>query len=163
MADAVVRPDALKLDTDESTPPGMVRVPGWLGPDFGSGPTRGADSFRAWHEVTNRGYKSFVAAGGYERHDFLGAHTSGGQAMGSWREAMTLSTIKYWPAPPEHVGGGALIPTGKRTIPERSQLGRGGCLCTFGRLGASHRAPLAARVFAGASVMAVKRQQHGAR
>jgi dienelactone hydrolase len=93
-ADYVVRPDAFKLDTDESAPRGMVRVPGWLGSDFGGGSTRFADSFLARYEVTNREYKTFVAAGGYERQDFWEyTFMRGGQAI-SWKEAMTLFTDK---------------------------------------------------------------------
>ena len=64
-----------QLDEAGSLPEGMVRVPGGIGgewvPGFGRLATPRLPSFLAdRYEVTNRQFKSFVDAGGYERGEF---------------------------------------------------------------------------------------------
>jgi dienelactone hydrolase len=54
-----------RLDERGSLPPGMVRVPGAETPDG-----RVADFFIGRYEVTNREYKAFVDAGGYDNREY---------------------------------------------------------------------------------------------
>jgi dienelactone hydrolase len=83
-----------KLDTDSTLPAGMVRVPG-SPPDDGENVKTGvADFFLGKYEVTNREYKAFVSAGGYQKkelweHPFVQV----GREI-PWDSAMTRFTDK---------------------------------------------------------------------
>ena len=85
-----------KLDTDKSLPAGMVRVPGQPEslPTSIDIPAQFADFFLGRYEVTNREYKKFVDAGGYQRREFWEhPFMQSGKAI-SWEQAMTLLTDK---------------------------------------------------------------------
>ena len=63
------RLNPFKLDTEETLPAGMVRVP--RKPPEAIGFDTGMDDFFIGkYEVTNREYKEFIAAGGYEKHEY---------------------------------------------------------------------------------------------
>ena len=84
---ANVTPRLYHMDTGESLPPGMVRVPGWS-ENIGGETVKFSDYFLGRYEVTNREYQKFIDAGGYERkgfweHPFI----LDGQTL-SWEEAM---------------------------------------------------------------------------
>ncbi len=61
-------PDTLVRNLDQvgSIPPGMVRVPATKIPSKTL-----SDFFIGRYEVTNREYKTFVDAGGYQNRDYL--------------------------------------------------------------------------------------------
>jgi DNA-binding winged helix-turn-helix (wHTH) protein/dienelactone hydrolase len=84
---------SFKLDTVQSLPDGKVRVPGWQQEVLGN-PVQFADFFLGRYEVTNREFKAFVDAGGYNRPEYW-QHTivKDGQEI-SWAEAMALFTDK---------------------------------------------------------------------
>lgn len=62
----LVGPDAYRLDTTETLPADMVRVPGWT-TRVGNEYLEVNDFFIGHHEVTNAEFKTFVDAGGYRR------------------------------------------------------------------------------------------------
>lgn len=88
---ANINPERYRLDTKETLPDGMVRVPGWT-VTSASGASQFRDFFIDRFEVTNREFKKFVAAGGYARRD-LWEHEffRDGQPM-SWLDAMAIFT-----------------------------------------------------------------------
>ena len=57
------------LDTEESLPEGQIRIPGWTA-NIGRESVQFADYFLDRNEVTNREFKRFVDAGGYNRREF---------------------------------------------------------------------------------------------
>lgn len=64
-----VNPEIYELDTAESMPAGMVRVPGWDAAVDGEIIEFG-DHFIGRYEVTNEEYQAFVDAGGYDNPDY---------------------------------------------------------------------------------------------
>jgi len=85
--DSRFNPETYLIDTLDSLPEGMVRVPGW-DEDVAGEPTEFQDFFIGRYEVTNREYEKFVAAGGYQNrelweHDFilLGKESSWDEAI----------------------------------------------------------------------------------
>lgn len=86
-----VHPEIFELETKESIPEDMVRVPAW--DELVDGQLMEfRDYYLGRHEVTNREFQSFVDAGGYERPD-LWEHTflDDGQEIG-FDKAMALFT-----------------------------------------------------------------------
>lgn len=75
-----------RLDTEESIPEDMVRVPGWS-QGFGGDTVQLQDFFLGRHEVTNAEYRVFVDAGGYERPALWAPIVAGGDTL-AWAQAM---------------------------------------------------------------------------
>ncbi len=85
----LVGPDkTFKLDTDETLPEGMVRVPGWP-LDTSAGAVDLHDYFLGRYEVTNTEYKAFVDAGGYQREAYWDPIVANGRTL-PWQEGMRL-------------------------------------------------------------------------
>jgi eukaryotic-like serine/threonine-protein kinase len=89
----LMRLDPVKLDAADSLPPGKVRVSART-PESGAfdSPAELRDFFLGRYEVTNREYKRFVDAGGYQRRD-LWEHPfiKDGRVI-PWEKAITLFT-----------------------------------------------------------------------
>lgn len=85
--------EEVTLDTEDSLPDGKVRVPGWS-EVVADEPTAFEDFLIGRYEVTNREYKAFVEAGGYQQRN-LWEHpfVRDGQTI-PWEEAMALFTDK---------------------------------------------------------------------
>ena len=83
-----------KLDTDETVPAGMVRVPGRPESRYSDITTPFSDFFLGRYEVTNREYKEFVDAAGYQHREFWEhPFIQDGKAI-PWEKAMALLTDK---------------------------------------------------------------------
>ncbi|MEJ2205564.1 MAG: SUMF1/EgtB/PvdO family nonheme iron enzyme, partial [Gemmatimonadota bacterium] len=82
----LVGPERFRLDTEESLPPGMVRVPGWT-LETGLEALRIEDFFLGRYEVTNAEYRAFVEAGGYRRPELWSTIVVQGDTV-PWIEAM---------------------------------------------------------------------------
>lgn len=82
----LVGPEMFRLDTADSAPADMVRVPGWKLPGS-SLETR--DFFLARYEVTNAEYKKFIDAGAYQRRDLWNPIVVKGMTL-PWESAMKL-------------------------------------------------------------------------
>jgi eukaryotic-like serine/threonine-protein kinase len=81
----------LRLDREDVIPPGMVRIPGFTIADplhAGNDSLRFGDFFMDRYEVTNREYKAFVDAGGYERREYWTEPFIRDGRRLSWEEAM---------------------------------------------------------------------------
>lgn len=109
--------DTNKLDTNDSVPAGMVRVPGWTaalgGEQFNFG-----DFFIGRYEVTNHEFKEFVDAGGYRQLNLWGPIVVDGETV-PLEKAMSLFTDRTgrpgpstWEAGDFPVGQGALPVSG---------------------------------------------------
>lgn len=83
---------SLVLHTAQQTPTGMVWVPGGgLGLIYNPRPAGSVEGF--WidkYEVTNRSFKQFVDAGGYEKPEFWSEPFNKDGHTISWQEAMAL-------------------------------------------------------------------------
>jgi serine/threonine protein kinase/dienelactone hydrolase len=64
----IVGPETFKLDTEQTLPPDLIRVPGWT-LTGGGDPVAVRDFLLGRHEVTNAEFKKFVDAGGYGRRE----------------------------------------------------------------------------------------------
>jgi len=84
----LVGPELFRLDTEESLPDGMVRVPGW---QFmvGSDTLRARDFLLGAHEVTNAEYRAFVDAGGYARPELWAPIVVRGDTL-AWETAREI-------------------------------------------------------------------------
>ena len=80
---------SVKLDTRESLPDGMVRVPGWNETIDGKSVAL-RDFFLGRYEVTNSEFKKFIEAGGYRRREFWQYPILRDGKEIPWDEAMTL-------------------------------------------------------------------------
>ncbi len=102
---ANVNPDRFILDTNETLPAGMVRVPGWT--EVWDGESAAfRDFFIGRYEVTNDEFKDFVDEGGYRRRDLWEHDFVRGEGTIPWEEAMALFTDKTGrPGPASWVGG----------------------------------------------------------
>lgn len=78
------------LDALGTVPRGMVRVPGGPFAFRNHPPVELADFWLDRHEVTNRAYKAFVDAGGYERADYWQEPFERDGVTLTWTEAMAL-------------------------------------------------------------------------
>jgi hypothetical protein len=96
--------DTLRLDRAGAAP-GMVRIPGWTMPDgAGYGATMTLRDFHIGrHEVTNREFHQFVAAGGYQRREYWtepfvrnGRELTWEQAMADLRDRSGLPGPSTW-------------------------------------------------------------------
>lgn len=86
-----VAPREVELTLDSAAPAGMVRVPGWTETIDGT-EVRLDGYWLGRYEVTNREYKAFVDAGGYERREFWEhAFVRDGETI-AWEDAMSLLT-----------------------------------------------------------------------
>ena len=86
-----VPPGGYDFDTYESLPEGMVRVPG----DrimLGGQPIELSDFFIGRYEVTNREFKAFVDAGGYQRRDLWKHEFVWNGKLMSWEKAIAQFT-----------------------------------------------------------------------
>ena len=103
----LMRLDPFRIDTTGSLPRGKVRVPArrpeWSTFDF---PSQFRDFFLGRYEVTNREYKKFVDAGGYQRREFWEhPFMKDGRAI-PWEKAMALLTDRTGrPGPSTWEGG----------------------------------------------------------
>jgi len=103
---AHVNPEPYTLDTDETLPKGMVRVPAWNAALNGER-TAFRDFFIGRYEVTNREFKKFVDAGGYLRRDLWEHEVVKDGLIIRWEEAMALLTDKTGrPGPSTWEAGG---------------------------------------------------------
>lgn len=110
-----VNPERFVLETDESSPEGFVRVPGWTAVMDGEA-QKFRDFFIGRFEVTNDEYRQFVDAGGYRRSDLWQHEFAGDSGELSFDEAMALfvdSTGR--PGPGAWVGG--TFPDGEEDYP----------------------------------------------
>ncbi len=103
------------IDSAESLPKGMVRVPGWNDEVAGEA-IEIRDFFIGRYEVTNREFKQFVDAGGYKNRDlWVHEFASGGDVI-SWEEAMRFMVDKSGrPGPGTWEGGN--YPDGQENYP----------------------------------------------
>lgn len=83
---SLVSPQTFRLDTEESLPADMVRVPGWR-LITGADTLQMRDFFLDRYEVTNEEYRRFVEAGGYARPELWSPIVIRGDTV-SWDEAM---------------------------------------------------------------------------
>ena len=98
--------DTLRLDPLATIEEGMVRIPGWSARDTlhpGGGTIRFADYHIGRAEVTNREYKRFVAAGGYQRREYWsepfirdGRQLSWEEAIGEFRDRTGMPGPSTW-------------------------------------------------------------------
>ena len=91
--DTITKLPPVTLDTSESLPKGMVRVPGW-NEDIGGKTVTFRDYFLGRYEVTNREYKTFVEAGGYRRPEFWQYPMLRDGKEIPWEDAMKLFVDK---------------------------------------------------------------------
>jgi eukaryotic-like serine/threonine-protein kinase len=84
----LVGPETFKLETQQTLPSGMIRVPGWTLP-AGEGTLEVHDFLLGRYEVTNAEYKRFVDAGGYARRELWEPVIVKGRSL-SPEEAMRL-------------------------------------------------------------------------
>jgi dienelactone hydrolase len=84
-----IAPELFKLDTLETLPEGMVRVPGWTQVVADGESVRYEDYLLGRHEVTNADFKAFVDAGGYEDPRFWEPIARDGTIL-PFEEAMKL-------------------------------------------------------------------------
>jgi DNA-binding winged helix-turn-helix (wHTH) protein/formylglycine-generating enzyme required for sulfatase activity/dienelactone hydrolase len=111
----LVGPDVVfKLDTAESLPSGMVRVPGWLA-GAGAAAVEARDFLLGRHEVTNSEYKAFVDAGGYRREELWDPVVVDGKVL-RWDEAMRLFVDRTGRVGPS-TWEGSDYPTGEADYP----------------------------------------------
>ena len=82
----LVGPDTFTLDTDRTLPPRMVRVSGWKFIDRGDTVAM-RDFFIDQYEVTNKEFKAFVDAGGYQKQQLWDPIVVNGQTV-PWAQAM---------------------------------------------------------------------------
>lgn len=87
------RPEPFIVDSADSLPEGMVRVPGWI-EDVAGESTEFGDFFIGRYEVTNREFKKFVDAGGYQRRDLWELEFVHLARVIPWAEAMSLLVDK---------------------------------------------------------------------
>ena len=95
----LVRVTANMLDTPDTLPDDMVRVPGWTMVLDGEA-TELADFFLERHEVSNAEFKRFVDSGGYGQRSLWDDVLDNGAVM-PWQEAMNLfrdTTGRHGPA-----------------------------------------------------------------
>jgi len=78
------------LDRTESLPDGMIRVPGWTEDSVAGERTRFDDFFLGRDEVSNREFKAFVDAGGYQQPEFWPQPIVGDDGEIPWAQAMKL-------------------------------------------------------------------------
>jgi hypothetical protein len=81
------------IDSADSLPEGMVRVPGWT-EDIAGEPTQFADFFIGKYEVTNREFKKFMDAGGYQNRDLWQHEFIQLGKVIPWEEAISLFVDK---------------------------------------------------------------------
>ena len=81
------------IDSVDSLPEGMVRVPGWIENIAGES-TEFDDFFIGRYEVTNREFKKFVDAGGYQSRDLWQHEIIQLGRVIPWAEAMSLFVDK---------------------------------------------------------------------
>ena len=81
------------IDSADSLPEGMVRVPGWT-EDIAGESTQFDDFFIGKYEVTNRQFKTFMDAGGYQSQDLWQHEFIQQGSVIPWEESIPLFVDK---------------------------------------------------------------------
>ena len=111
--------DTLRLDRDTEIEDGMIRIPGWSGRDTvhpGGETIRFADYHIGRAEVTNREYKRFVAAGGYQSREYWTERLVRDGRELSWDEAIAQFRDRTGMPGPSTWSGGT-YPAGQDDFP----------------------------------------------
>ncbi len=110
-----ILPYTYKLDTESLVNDGFERVPGWE-VDLDSGPVEFGEFFIGRKEITNREFKEFTNAGGYQRRDFWQHEFIQDGEIIPWEDAMALLTDQTGrPGPKTWVAG--TFPDGEDDYP----------------------------------------------